>query len=440
MSERVFWSSFLRVVPFGLLCALFVPDLPTARAQDEERHPVKKPGVRITFLPPPLEGTLSLGIYDKAGKLVRTLHREAAEKEFVVGLNGLITHWDGKDQAGRPVPAGKYAARGYAVGRFKVEGIAFYANDWLSDESLPPVEKVESLAWNPAGFLSVRVRQPGGAPAELLVDREGRVTRAADSGATPTAPGPSPEVLGALPGIESLQASCLGHHNGVWVVDKTSVGFQVKEYSTSGELRRRMSIPSDQPPPVQIAAAIDSDLLFLLEENASLQRLRGLSLEPVPERQAEPEGQSAPAEGATPAAEGPTSSVWKTFLSKSRTVADQFETVKDQLSREKPFKPEEKLRVRLLPNPLFKDATQDVDLRLQIDEQGSYFATADGLPLQRVTETPFLKWAVAGREGGKAVTFFESNGVGVAEFRAHRLANMMAFDAGDYEWPPGKNP
>jgi hypothetical protein len=38
------------------------------------------------------------------------------------------------------------------------------------------------------------------------------------------------------------------------------------------------------------------------------------------------------------------------------------------------------------------------------------------------------------------VTFFESNGAGVAEFRAHRLANMMAFDAGDYEWPPAKNP
>lgn len=434
MSERVFWSSFLRVVPLGLLCALFLADPPAARAQDEERPPAKKPGVRITFLPPPLEGTLSLGIYDKGGKLVRTLHREATEKDFVVGLNGFITHWDGKDQAGRPVPAGKYAARGYAVGRFEVEGIAFYANDWLSDESLPPVEKVESLAWNPGGFLSVRVRQPGGAPAELRVDREGRVTRAAPEGSTSAASGPSPEVLGALPGIESLQASCLGHNNGVWVVDKTSVGFEVKEYSTSGELRRRMGIPSDQPPPVQIAAAIDSDLLFLLEENASLQRVRGLSLEPAPE------GQAAPAEGAAPAAEGPASSVWKTFLSKSRTVADRFETVKDQLSREKPFKPEEKFQVRLMPNPLFKDATQDVDLRLQIDEQGSYFATADGLPLQRVTETPFLKWAVAGREGGKAVTFFESNGAGVAEFRAHRLANMMAFDAGDYEWPPGKNP
>ena len=433
MSERVFWSLFLRAVPLGLLCALCLGDLPPARAQDEERPPAKKPGVRITFLPPPLEGNLSLGIYDKTGKLVRTLHQEATEKDFVAGLNGFITHWDGKDQAGRPVPAGKYSARGYAVGRFEIEGIAFYANDWLGDESLPRVEKVESLAWNPAGFLSLRVRQPGGAPAALRIDREGRATQAPPGESLPPVPGPSPSILGALPGIESLQASCLGNNNGVWVVDKTAAGFEVKEYSTSGELRRRMSIPSDQPPPVQITAATDSDLLFLLEENASLQRVRGLSLEPAPSAQPAPSESTAPAEG-------PVSSVWKTFLSKSCTVTDRFEAVKDQLSREKPFKPEEKLRVRLLPNPLFKDATQDVDLRLQIDEQGSYFATTDGLLLQRVTETPFLKWAVAGREGGRAVTFFESNGAGVAEFRANRLANMMAFDAGDYEWSPGKNP
>jgi hypothetical protein len=415
----------------ALLCALWHPS--TAHAQDEERPPAKKPGVRITFLPPPLEGKLSLGIYDKAGKLVRTLQKEAGEKDFVVGLNGFITHWDGKDQAGRTVPPGKYSARGYAVGQVEVEGIAFYANDWLTDESLPSVEKVESIAWNPAGFLSVRVRQPGGVPAQLRVDREGRITRGTSDDTASPVSGPAADVLGALPGIESLKASCFAHNAGVWVVDQTAVGFEVKEYSTSGELRRRMSIPADQPPPVQITAATDSDLLFLLEENGPLQRVRGLALEPAASEPA------APAEGVAPA-EGPASSVWKTFLSKSLTLADRFEAVKDQLSRDKPFKPEDKFRVRLLPNPLFRDATQDVDLRLQIDAQGSYFATADGLFLQRVTETPFLKWAVAGREGGRAVTFFESNGAGVAEFRAHRLANMMAFDAGDYEWPPAKNP
>src|SRR5436309_3248691 len=39
--------------------------------------------VRITFLPPPLEGTISLGIYDQSNKLVRVLHQEAELDEFI---------------------------------------------------------------------------------------------------------------------------------------------------------------------------------------------------------------------------------------------------------------------------------------------------------------------------------------------------------------------
>src|SRR3954463_16326155 len=86
-------------------------------AQDETPPPPKG-GVQIAFLPPPMDGTLSLGIFSKGGKLVRTLKREAMpdQKEFVVGLNGLITQWDGKDDAGKPVGPGTYSVRGFCVG------------------------------------------------------------------------------------------------------------------------------------------------------------------------------------------------------------------------------------------------------------------------------------------------------------------------------------
>jgi hypothetical protein len=57
------------------------------------------------------------------------------------------------------------------------------------------------------------------------------------------------------------------------------------------------------------------------------------------------------------------------------------------------------------------------------------------LPLCRFTETPHLAWVVMGHEGNtKAITIFQSDGAVVEEFRARRLANMMAFDAGEYEW------
>ena len=112
---------------------------------------VSKPGmgqegkkVPISFLPPPLEtATYSLGIYDaKSGKLVRRLQEAATENAFTVGLNGLITSWDGKDDAGKAVPPGRYAARGYAVGALKVEGEDILGNDWAADDENLRLERI----------------------------------------------------------------------------------------------------------------------------------------------------------------------------------------------------------------------------------------------------------------------------------------------------------
>jgi hypothetical protein len=77
--------------------------------------------VRISFLPPPLEGTISLGIYDEWGQLVRVLHQEAELDEFTVGEDALVTKWDGKNDDGEDLASGKYHAHGYLVGHLKVD-------------------------------------------------------------------------------------------------------------------------------------------------------------------------------------------------------------------------------------------------------------------------------------------------------------------------------
>ena len=84
--------------------------------------------VRVSFIPPPLEGTISLGIYDTAGKLVRALHQEAQLNEFTIGADALVTQWNGKNDAGEDLPAGKYRARGYLVGALKVEDVGVVAD------------------------------------------------------------------------------------------------------------------------------------------------------------------------------------------------------------------------------------------------------------------------------------------------------------------------
>ena len=79
--------------------------------------------VRISFIPPPMEGTISLGIYDGRGTLVRVLHQQAELKEFAIGADALITQWDGKNDEDEELPAGKYHAHGYLVGSVKVEDL-----------------------------------------------------------------------------------------------------------------------------------------------------------------------------------------------------------------------------------------------------------------------------------------------------------------------------
>lgn len=92
---------------------------PTPTSPTPTPTPVRQ--VRIQFVPPPMEGTISLGIFDEQGKLVRVLHREAKIENFTVEENSLSTSWDGKNDAGEDAPAGKYRVRGYAVGDLKVD-------------------------------------------------------------------------------------------------------------------------------------------------------------------------------------------------------------------------------------------------------------------------------------------------------------------------------
>jgi len=80
--------------------------------------------VRLSFVPPPMEGTISLGIFDANKKLVRILCREAKIDQFAIEETSLTTTWDGKDDAGEDLPPGKYHARGYMVGELKIEEIS----------------------------------------------------------------------------------------------------------------------------------------------------------------------------------------------------------------------------------------------------------------------------------------------------------------------------
>jgi hypothetical protein len=90
---------------------------------EQTASPSPARSVRISFVPPPMEGTISLGIYDQAGKLVRVLHQNAQVNDFTIGPDSLVTRWDGKDDGHQDLPTGRYRARGYLVGPLKREDL-----------------------------------------------------------------------------------------------------------------------------------------------------------------------------------------------------------------------------------------------------------------------------------------------------------------------------
>src|SRR6266849_7633449 len=112
-----------------LASGTFAQESPTPTTSPEE-SPASSPtatisagarNVPLRFVPPPMEGTISLGIFDSNDKLVRVLHREAKIDNFTIDENALRTTWDGKNDAGEDLPPGKYRARGYLVAHLKLD-------------------------------------------------------------------------------------------------------------------------------------------------------------------------------------------------------------------------------------------------------------------------------------------------------------------------------
>ena len=123
--------------------------------------------VEVRFVPPSAEGTISLGIYDNAGKLVRVLCDEWPIASFAAGLNGLSTEWDGNDSSGRAVAAGTYTARGFHMEAVSVDGEAFHFNGWITTADAPRVVAIGALGILAGGDLLLAARLAGNRGALL---------------------------------------------------------------------------------------------------------------------------------------------------------------------------------------------------------------------------------------------------------------------------------
>ena len=194
--------------------------------------------IRISFVPPPLDGTISLGVYDAKGKLVRVLFREADINEFTIGSDALSTTWDGRDDAGENLPPGKYSARGFVVGDLKIEGVGFFFNDWINSAESPRFSRIKSLAMRDENLLlAVDLVPPAAGHVLFNVSDKSLVLKDTDSET-------NGEASVAAPGRDGTR----------WVIEQG----EVKQFSANGEFLRRLPISPEQPPAKSIAGILAS--------------------------------------------------------------------------------------------------------------------------------------------------------------------------------------
>ena len=352
--------------------------------------------IRVSFVPPPLDGTISLGVYDAGGKLVRVLFREADINEFNIGSDSLSTTWDGKDDAGENVPPGKYSAHGFVVGDLKIEGVGFFFNDWISSAEGPRFSRIKSLAMHDENLLlGVDLVPPGEGHVLYEVVDKSVTLKDTDS--------ETKEASASTPGRDGTR----------WVIEQG----EVKQFAANGEFLRRLPISSEQPPAKAIAASTKEDRIYLLEENEKGQRVRALSL-------AATKGDSK---------DKPTSD-WKVDFEKSIVAHKNF-----SIAGGKPVTTPteenipEKVKMKLLPNPLLNDDRVAVEMAIGLDADGSFIKAADGLPLCTISETQNLGRALLVLNGTSTIDVFQDDGAVVEQFRVTGVDQMMSFDCGGFE-------
>jgi hypothetical protein len=408
-------KAFLRLFSVLLLSLAVV-----ARGQESITPPPSpsKRSVRISFLPPPLEGTISLGIYDAKGKLVRILYREADINEFNIGTDALTTTWDGKNAEGENVPAGKYSAHGFAVGDLGIKSVGFFFNDFVTNAESPRIRHLSRVRLQD-NELHLDADLAGDERATLVCDpKQGAFLRKLPFEGTRHC-----DQEGPLPNVIQTVDCDFGINGTLWLIDSLESGArrEIKQLSKNHELLRRMVIAENEPQPQAIAASTAEDRIFLVEEapSPSVNRLRALS----------------PAESKTDGANGEVSD-WKTDFEKKIIEHRNFsvENGKPIPNNPKNKIPLEKISVKLQPNPLLADARVTVELAVGFDEDGSFLRTSDGLPLSTISETPNLIRGLLVAHGSSTLDVFQDDGAAVEQFRVTGVDQMMSFDCGGFEF------
>ena len=267
-----------------------------------------------------------------------------------------------------------------------------------------------------SGVLQVGADLAGGKRVLLVCDQ----STGAIKGELPQRAGAHCDQVATLPNLVSPIDCAAGRQNTTWFVD--SLGgtgpAEVKQISAENQLLRRLQYAAADPQPLRIEASPNEEKIFLIEQNDHLQRLRALSL------------LRTTAENADESV-----SDWKTVFEKKIVAHQNFalENGKPVAASINPQKTPEKIAQKLRPDPLQHDQPGQVELAIGLDSDGSFLETSDGLPLRTISDTPNLTRALLTQPNDNTIEVFQDDGAVVEQFRISNLAQMIAFDCGEFE-------
>jgi hypothetical protein len=287
------------------------------------------------------------------------------------------------------------------VGDLKIEGVGFFFNDWITSANGPRFSRIRSLAMRDENLLlAVDLVPPGEGHVLYDVADKSLTLKDTDSDATPS---PGSSDANSAPGRDGTR----------WVIE----GAEVKQISPNGDFLRRLPVSRDDAKPKAVAVSTTQDRIFVLEENESGQRVRGLSLV------------AAKREGTESAV-----SEWKVDFEKSIVAHKDFSITdgKPRAAAAAEILPD-KVKVKLQANPLLNDDRVAVEMMIGTDVDGSFIKSADGLPLCTISETQNLTRALLVLRGTNALDVFQDDGAVVEQFRISGVDQMMSFDCGGFE-------
>lgn len=407
-------------IRFACLTAVLLLGVVVSAPGQESVTPTPSPirrSVRISFLPPPLDGRISLGVYDAKGQLVRVLHRDADVDDFSIGTDALSTTWDGKNDAGETVSPGRYTAHGFAIGDLEIKSVGFFFNEFVTNAGSPRIRHLGKLRFQDdelhleADLIgderTILVLEP--IHGAFLRQHPFEVRSHCNESSSP------------LSGVNVIDCHP-GPNSTLWLIDVQEGGSQreIRQLSQTREVLHQFVIAESEPQPQAIAASAAENRVFLVEETSdkSMTRFRALTV-----------GESKSGDGKSDVSD------WKPDFEKKIIEHRNFsiESSKPIPNNPKNKTPLEKISVRLQPNPLLGDARVTVELAIGFDDRGSFLKTSDGLPLRRISETPKLVRTLLGTRGSNALDVFQDDDAVVEQLRLTSLDRMMSFDCGGFE-------